>query len=478
MTWETVIGLETHVELSTQTKIFCSCTTEFGGAPNTHCCPVCMGMPGTLPVVNEKVLEYAVKVGLALDGEITRSCRFDRKNYFYPDLPKAYQISQLYLPIVRNGKLTIRTESGGEKTIRIHELHMEEDAGKLVHDPWIDQTRCDYNRCGVPLIEIVTEPDFRSGEEVIAYLEKLRSTLQYLGVSDCKMQEGSLRCDVNLSVRPAGSTELGTRTEMKNLNSFKAIARSIEYEARRQIELIEEGKRVVQETRRWDENKDATFAMRSKENAQDYRYFPEPDIPPLEIGEDYLERLRKEQPEMAEARMARYQADWGLPVYDTQMLTGQKALAEFFEATVALGAPPKQAANWIMGEVLRRLSADGLEAKDMVFTPKTLARLIELVQTGSLNRNTAVKVFDAVFSDDADVDAYVKAHGLEQVSDAGLVGSVVDKVLAANPKSIQDFKAGKEKAFGFLVGQVMRELKGQASPQVVNQTLREKLEQL
>ena len=478
MTWETVIGLETHVELSTKTKIFCSCTTEFGGAPNTHCCPVCMGMPGTLPVVNEKVLEYAVKVGLALDGEITRSCRFDRKNYFYPDLPKAYQISQLYLPIVRNGRLTIRTESGGEKTIRIHELHMEEDAGKLVHDPWIDQTRCDYNRCGVPLIEIVTEPDFRSGEEVIAYLEKLRSTLQYLGVSDCKMQEGSLRCDVNLSVRPAGSAELGTRTEMKNLNSFKAIARSIEYEAKRQIELIEEGRRVVQETRRWDENKDATFAMRSKENAQDYRYFPEPDIPPLEISEDYLERLRKEQPELAEARMARYQADWGLPVYDTQMLTSQKALAEFFEATVALGAPPKQAANWIMGEVLRRLSADGLEARDMALTPRTLARLIELVQEGKLNRNTAVRVFDAVFADDGDVDAYVKEHGLEQVSDAGLVGSVVDKVLAANPKSIQDFKAGKEKAFGFLVGQVMRELKGQASPQVVNQALREKLERM
>ena len=476
MTWETVIGLETHVELSTKTKIFCSCTTEFGGAPNTHCCPVCMGMPGTLPVVNEKVLEYAVKVGLALDGEITRSCRFDRKNYFYPDLPKAYQISQLYLPIVRNGKLTIHTEAGGEKTIRIHELHMEEDAGKLVHDPWIDQTRCDYNRCGVPLIEIVTEPDFRSGAEVIAYLEKLRSTLQYLGVSDCKMQEGSLRCDVNLSVRPAGSTELGTRTEMKNLNSFKAIARSIEYEARRQIELLEEGKRVIQETRRWDENKDATFAMRSKENAQDYRYFPEPDIPPLEIGEDYLERLRKEQPEMAEAKMARYQADWGLPAYDTQMLTGQKALADFFESAVALGAPPKQAANWIMGEVMRRLSADGLEAKDMAFTPKTLARLIELVQNGALNRNTAVKVFDAVFDGDGDVDAYVKAHGLEQVSDAGLVGSVVDKVLSANPKSIQDFKSGKEKAFGFLVGQVMRQLKGQASPVVVNQVLREKLQ--
>ena len=478
MTWETVIGLETHVELATRTKIFCSCTTAFGGAPNTHCCPVCMGMPGTLPAVNKKVVEFACQAGLALNCQITRYNRFDRKNYFYPDLPKAYQISQLYLPIGRSGAVDIRTGSGLEKTVRIHELHMEEDAGKLVHDPWTDQTCCDYNRCGVPLIEIVTEPDFRTAEEVIAYLEQLRSTLQYLGVSDCKMQEGSLRCDVNLSVRPAGSTELGTRTEMKNLNSFKAIARSIEYEARRQIELIEEGKRVIQETRRWDENKDATFAMRSKENAQDYRYFPEPDIPPLEIGEDYLERLRKEQPEMAEARMARYQADWGLPVYDTQMLTSQKDLAEFFEATVALGAPPKQAANWIMGEVLRRLSADGLEAKDMVFTPKTLARLIELVQTGSLNRNTAVKVFDAVFSDDADVDAYVKEHGLEQVSDAGLVGSAVDQVLAANPKSIQDFKAGKEKAFGFLVGQVMRELKGQASPQVVNQTLREKLEQM
>ena len=478
MTWETVIGLETHVELATKTKIFCSCTTAFGGAPNTHCCPVCTGMPGALPVVNEKVLEFAVKAGLALNGTITRDCRFDRKNYFYPDLPKAYQVSQLYLPIVRNGKVPIQTASGVEKTIRIHELHMEEDAGKLVHDPWIDQTRADYNRCGVPLIEIVTEPDFRSAEEVIAYLEKLRSILQYLGVSDCKMQEGSLRCDVNLSVRPAGSEELGPRPEMKTLNSFKAIARAIEYEARRQVELIQEGKRVVQETRRWDENKDATFAMRSKENAQDYRYFPEPDIPPMELSQEYLEHVRAEIPEMAEAKMARYQRDWGLPVYDTRMITGQKALADFFEETVALGAAPKQAANWIMGEVLRQLSAQGLEAKDMTLTPGTLARLIELVQTGKLNRNTAVKVFDAVFVADGDVDAYVKEHGLEQVSDAWLVGRAVEQVLAANPKSIEDYRAGKEKAFGFLVGQVMRELKGRASPQVVNQTIREKLEQM
>ena len=458
MTWETIIGLETHVELATQTKIFCSCTTAFGGAPNTHCCPVCTGMPGTLPVLNEKVLEFAVKAGLALNCQISRKSRFDRKNYFYPDLPKAYQISQLYLPICHDGAVDI----GGGKTIRIHELHMEEDAGKLVHDPWTDQTCCDYNRCGVPLIEIVTEPDFRSAEEVISYLEKLRSTLQYLGVSDCKMQEGSLRCDVNLSVRPAGSEELGTRTEMKNLSSFKAIARAIAYEARRQIERIEEGKRVVQETRRWDENKDATYAMRSKENAQDYRYFPEPDLPPLELSEEYIDALRAAQPELAQAKRERYQREWGLPVYDTEMITSQKALADFFEETVALGAPAKQAANWIMGEVLGQLSAHGLEAR---------------VGEGKLNRNTAVKVFEAVFDTDGDVDAYVKDHGLEQVSDAGLVEAAVDQVLAANPKSVADFKAGKEKAFGFLVGQVMRLLKGQAAPAVVNQLLRDKLSQ-
>ena len=471
MTWETVIGLETHVELATKTKIFCSCTTQFGGAPNTHCCPVCTGMPGALPVLNEKVLEFAVKAGLALNCEIRPKSRFDRKNYFYPDLPKAYQISQLYLPICYDGAVDI----GGGKTIRIHEMHMEEDAGKLVHDPWLDQTRSDYNRCGVPLIEIVTEPDFRSAEEVVAYLERLKETLQYLGVSDCKMQEGSLRCDVNLSVRPAGSTELGTRTEMKNLNSFKAIARAISYEARRQIERIEEGKRVVQETRRWDENKDATYAMRSKENAQDYRYFPEPDIPPLELSEAYIEGLRASQPELAQAKRARYQADWGLPVYDTEMITSQKALADFFEEVVALGAHPKQASNWIMGQVLGQLSAHGLEAKDMRLTPPTLARLIALVQEGKLNRNTAVKVFEVVFADDGDVDAYIEEHGLAQVSDTALVTTVVEQVLSDNQKSVEDFNAGKEKAFGFLVGQVMRQLKGQASPAVVNQLLREKL---
>lgn len=471
MTWETVIGLETHVELATKTKIFCGCTTAFGGAPNTHCCPVCTGMPGTLPVLNRKVLEFAVKAGLALNCEITRYTKFDRKNYFYPDLPKAYQISQLYLPICRNGAVDI----GGGKTIRIHELHMEEDAGKLVHDPWIDQTRADYNRCGVPLIEIVTEPDFRTAEEVIAYLEKLKETLQYLGVSDCKMQEGSLRCDVNLSIRPMGSDTMGTRTEMKNLNSFKAVSRAIAYEARRQAERIEEGKRVIQETRRWDENKDASFAMRSKENAQDYRYFPEPDIPPIELSEEWLQDLKDSLPELAEDKRARYQSQYGLPSYDCQMITSDKALADFFEALVDLGTAPKQASNWIMGEVLAALSAKSMEAKDMPLSPKTLAKLIAMVQAGRLNRNTAVKVFEAIFDEDADPETYAAAHGLEQVRDTALVESVVDAVLAANPKSVEDYRSGKQKAFGFLVGQVMRELKGQGDPKAVNEILRSRL---
>lgn len=475
MDWEVVIGLETHVELATKTKIFCSCTTEFGGAPNTHCCPVCTGMPGTLPVMNKKVLEYATKASLALNCEVTRYCKFDRKNYFYPDLPKAYQISQLYLPIGRNGKVPI-TVGSEEKVIRIHELHMEEDAGKLVHDNWIDQTRADYNRCGVPLIEIVTEPDFRSADEVIAYLEKLRSTLEYLGVSDCKMQEGSLRCDVNLSVRPMGAVDFGTRTEMKNLNSFKAIARAIRYEARRQQELIEmDHRQVVQETRRWDDNKDASFSMRSKENAQDYRYFPEPDIPPMELSEEYLSQLKAGLPEMAEVKKARYIKDFGLPEYDAGLLTGTKALADFFEETVTLGAPPKEVSNWMMAELLRTLKEKSMEPKDMLFAPETLAAIIKLVAEGKLNRNTASKVFSAVFDDNADPVAYVKEHGLEQISDTGLVESTVASILAANASQVEEYRGGKQKVFGFLVGQCMRALKGKADPKVVNEVLRKQL---
>ena len=473
MIWETVIGLETHVELATKSKIFCSCSTQFGAEPNTHCCPVCMGMPGTLPVLNETVLEYAVKAGLALNCSITKHTQFDRKNYFYPDLPKAYQVSQLYSPLCRNGWVHI-----GDKTIRIHEIHMEEDAGKLIHDSERGLSHADYNRCGVPLIEIVTEPDFRNAEEVLSYLEHLKLTLQYLGVSDCKMQEGSLRCDVNLSVRPAGHGTLGTRTEMKNLGSFKAIAKAIEYESNRQITLIESGGTVIQETRRWDEEQNISISMRTKEDARDYRYFPEPDIPPITLSDEYLERLRHEQPELAHQKRERYINNWNLPEYDAQMLTGDKALAAFIEDCVALGADPKQVSNWILGECLRRLSSDGLEPKDIPISPATLVRLIALVKEGKLNRNTAVRVFDALFADDGDVDAYVAEHGLEQVSDAELVRTVVENVLSANPQSVNDYKSGKEKAFGFLVGQTMRELKGQASPQVVNETLRTLLEQI
>ena len=472
--YEMVVGLETHVELKTATKIFCSCPTAFGAEPNTQCCPVCTGMPGSLPVLNRQVVNYAVIAGLATNCQIASYSKEDRKNYFYPDLPKAYQISQYDLPLCEHGYLDIET-GGGQKRIGITRIHIEEDAGKLIHDPWTEQTKIDYNRCGVPLIEIVTEPDFRTAEEVVAYLEWLRETLQYLGVSDCKMQEGSLRCDVNLSVRPAGSDTLGTRTELKNLSSFKAIRRAIYYEARRQIERLEAGGRVVQETRRWDENKDASYPMRSKEDAQDYRYFPEPDLPPLELSEAYIQALRASQPELATAKRARYQAAWGLGPYDAEMLTSQKALARFFEETVALGAEPKQAANWLMGPVLAQLSAHGLEARDMALTPPTLARLIQLVKEGQLNRNTAVKVCEAVFETDGDVDAYVAAHGLAQVSDAGLVAQVVEQVLSANEKSVADYRSGKEKAFGFLVGQVMRQLRGQAAPAVVRQVLLEQL---
>ncbi len=472
MIWETVIGLETHVELSTKSKIFCACSTQFGAEPNTCCCPVCMGMPGALPVLNKQVVEYAVKAGLALNCSIAKHTHFDRKNYFYPDLPKAYQVSQLYSPLCRNGRVDI-----GGKTFRIHEIHMEEDAGKLTHDSESGLSHTDYNRCGIPLIEIVTEPDFRNADEVISYLEHLKLTLQYLGVSDCKMQEGSLRCDVNLSVRPVGSDALGIRTEMKNLGSFKAIAKAIEYESNRQIAQIESGGTVVQETRRWDEEQNISLSMRTKEEAADYRYFPEPDLPPILLTEEYVERLRSEQPELAHQKRLRYVQDWNLPEYDVRMLTHDKALAAFFEHCVALGSDPKQTSNWILGECLRRLSSDNLEAKDIPISPATLVRLITLVKQGKLNRNTAVSVFDAVFSNDGDVDSYVTEHALEQVSDTGLVKSVAEQVLAANPKSVADYRSGKEKAFGFLVGQTMRQLKGQAAPQLVNDILRELLQQ-
>lgn len=476
-TYETVIGLEVHVELATKSKIFCSCTTQFGGDPNTHCCPVCTGMPGTLPVLNRQVVEYAMAAGLALNCTITRKCKFDRKNYFYPDLPKAYQISQLYLPICRDGSIEIES-SNGNKIIHIHEIHMEEDAGKLIHDPWDDCTLVDYNRCGVPLIEIVSEPDMRSAEEAIAYLEKLRLILQYLGVSDCKMQEGSFRADINLSVRELGAPEFGTRTEMKNMNSFKAIARAIEGERKRQIELLEYGKPVIQETRRWDDNKDSSFAMRSKEDAMDYRYFPEPDLPPIEISEDWIQEIRGRQPELRDEKMLRYEREFEIPSYDAAIITGSKVLADLFEETVTLCRKPKEVANWLIVEAMRLRKEQEIDVEEIAFEPTHLAKLIEMVDGNKINRTVAKEVFEIIFKENVDPEQYVAKQGLSMVSDEGLLRSTISKVLETNPQSIADYQAGKTKAMGYLVGQTMKELKGKADPTAVNQIVKEVLDSL
>ena len=472
--YETVIGLEVHVELATKTKIFCSCSTAFGGAPNTHTCPVCTGMPGSLPVLNKKVVEYAAAVGLATNCTITQNCKFDRKNYFYPDNPQNYQISQLYLPICRNGSVEIETEEG-KKTIGIHEIHMEEDAGKLVHDEWEGVSLVDYNRSGVPLIEIVSEPDMRSADEVIAYLEKLRMLIQYLGASDCKLQEGSMRADVNLSVREVGATEFGTRTEMKNLNSFKAIARAIEGERARQIDLIESGEKVVQETRRWDDTKEYSYAMRSKEDAQDYRYFPEPDLVPIVISDEWLDEIRAAQPEFRDEKKARYQKEYDLPEYDADIITGHKKLADLFEATTALCRKPKKVSNWLMGETMRLMKEQNVEPEDLKFSPGNLAKLIELADAGTINGNVAKEVFEKIFAEDIDPDQYVEEHGLKTVNDEGALRSTIEQVIRENPQSVDDYHNGKEKAIGFLVGQTMKAMKGKANPAMVNQILKELL---
>ena len=470
--YETVIGLEVHVELATKTKIFCGCSTEFGAKPNTHTCPVCTGMPGSLPVLNKKVVEYAMSVGLAANCGINQFCKFDRKNYFYPDNPQNYQISQLYLPICHDGYIPIDTPAG-EKKIRIHEIHMEEDAGKLIHDEWEDCSLVDYNRSGVPLIEIVSEPDMRSADEVIAYLEKLRLIIQYLGASDCKLQEGSMRADVNLSVREVGAPEFGTRTEMKNLNSFKAIARAIEGERVRQIELIEDGKKVIQETRRWDDNKESSHAMRSKEDAQDYRYFPDPDLVPVWISDEWIERVKAAQPELRTEKLARYESEYGLPQYDAEILTGSKHLADVFEQTVAICGKPKEVSNWLMTEAMRLLKEQEQEPEDMKFSPKNLAKLISLVEKNVINRTVAKDVFEAVFKEDVDPEGYVEEHGLKVVNDTDALTKTIEELLEKNPQSVADFKAGKEKAMGFIVGQTMRAMKGKADPAVVNQLVRE-----
>lgn len=472
--YETVIGLEVHVELATKTKIFCSCSTEFGGAPNTHTCPVCTGMPGSLPVLNKQVVEYAAAVGLATNCTITQNCKFDRKNYFYPDNPQNYQISQLYLPIARNGYVEIEVGER-QKKIRIHEMHMEEDAGKLVHDEWDDTSLVDYNRSGVPLVEIVSEPDMRSADEVMAYLEKLRLIIQYLGASDCKLQEGSMRADVNLSVREVGASEFGTRTEMKNLNSFKAIARAIGGERQRQIDLIEAGRAVVQETRRWDDNKESSHAMRSKENAQDYRYFPEPDLVPIVISDEWIAEIKARQPEFRTEKLERYNREFDIPRYDAEIITNSKKMADIFEATTAICGKPKKVANWLMVETLRLLKERGQEPEDICFAPEHLAKLIELTEAGTINSSVAKEVFEKIFDENIDPEKYVEEKGLKIVQDDGALEEVLKKVIADNPQAVADYKGGKEKALGALVGQTMKAMKGKANPGAVNKKLREML---
>ena len=471
--YETVIGLEVHVELATKTKIFCSCSTEFGGAPNTHTCPVCTGMPGSLPVLNKQVVEYAMAVGLATNCSITQNCKFDRKNYFYPDNPQNYQISQLYKPICTNGYVEIKGDDGEKKQVRIHEIHMEEDAGKLVHDDWNDCSLVDLNRSGVPLIEIVSEPDMRSSDEVIAYLEKLRLIIQYLGASDCKLNEGSMRADVNLSVREYGAKEFGTRTEMKNLNSFKAIARAIENERERQIDLIEAGEAVIQETRRWDDTKEYSYAMRSKEDAQDYRYFPDPDLVPIIISDEWMAEVKSKEPEFRDEKMARYISEFNLPEYDADIITLYKPLADLFEAAVQKGSAPKEASNWLMGETMRIVKDKGIEPDQVKLTGENFAKFLKLIENDVINKTVAKEIFEAIFDGGVNPEAYVEEHGLKMDNDTDGLKKIIEEVVANNPKAVADYQGGNKKAIGALVGQTMKATQGKANPQMINKILNE-----
>ena len=474
MEYEVVIGLEVHAELSTKTKIYCGCSTEFGSAPNTHCCPVCTGMPGALPVLNEKVVEYAVRAGLATNCEIARESKQDRKNYFYPDLPKAYQISQFDLPLCEHGHVDVVVD-GKKKDIGITRIHIEEDAGKLVHDNYTGGTLVDLNRAGVPLIEIVSEPDMRSAEEAVAYVERLKGILEYIGVSDCKMQEGSLRADVNLSLRPVGSEKFGTRTETKNLNSFRAIARSIEFEIQRQKEVLESGGVVHQETRRWDDEAGEGYAMRTKEEAHDYRYFPEPDLVPIRLTEEYIKNIQDTLPELPESRKARYIEELGLPEYDAGIITSSKHLSDFFEAATKECGNAKAVSNWIMTDIIRVVREKGIEYNELPFTPKQFAKLITLIDKGVISGSIAKKVFEEMVETGKDAEKIVEEKGLVQISDEGAIKEVVDKIIAANPQSVEDYKNGKDRALGFLVGQCMKEMKGKGNPQILNKLILEYL---
>ncbi len=481
MEYEVVIGCEVHVELKTKTKIFCSCPTDFGSAPNTHVCPVCLGLPGTLPVLNKKVLEYAIKAGLAMNCEIARFSKFDRKNYFYPDLTKAYQISQFDLPICKNGYIDIET-SQGTKRIGITRIHMEEDAGKLVHQGATITTSAgslaDYNRAGVPLIEIVSEPDMRSAEDVMAFLTNLKAIIEYTGVSDARMEQGSLRCDVNLSLRPVGQEAFGTRAEIKNLNSFRAVERVVKYEMERQTEILEAGGKVVQETRTWDDGKGITLSLRSKEDSDEYRYFPDPDLTPIIVTDAYIEEVRASLPEMPQVKRQRMMEEDGLPAYDAGVITASKALADFYDGVRAHYDDAKKISNWIMVELLAKVNAEGIELVDVKIRPEQMAALLKLIDAGEISGKIAKKVFGEMFVTGKDAEVIIKEQGLVQISDEGALKEMVAAVVEANPKSVEDYKAGKKKAMGFLVGQIMKASKGQANPAVINQLLTEKLDSM
>ena len=472
--YEVVIGLEVHSELSTKTKIFCSCPTEFGGEPNSHCCPICMAMPGALPVLNKKVVEYAIKAGLATNCKIAHTSKNDRKNYFYPDLPKSYQISQYDIPLCTDGYVEIETENG-TKRIGLTRIHIEEDAGKLNHDEYSRGSLVDLNRAGVPLIEIVSEPDLRSAEEADIYLKKLKSILEYIEVSDCKMQEGSLRADVNVSVRKKGTKEFGTRTEMKNMNSFRSITRAIEYEAERQIEVLEQGGKIEQETLRWDEVSGKTFSMRDKEDAQDYRYFPEPDLVAINLSDEYIENIKKSLPELPESRKKRYIEEYDLTEKAANFVTSSKYYSNLFEEAIEICKNPKIAGNLIMSDIARILNEREEEPEALKFTGKELGELITLIDKGTISSAIAKKVLEELFNEVKMPSKIIEEKGWVQISDENAIKEVVEKVLSANPQSISDYKAGKDKALGFLVGQAMKETKGKANPQLLNKLFLEEL---
>ncbi|HZA51719.1 MAG TPA: Asp-tRNA(Asn)/Glu-tRNA(Gln) amidotransferase subunit GatB [Myxococcaceae bacterium] len=473
--FQPVIGLEVHAQLLTHSKIFCACSTQFGAVPNANTCPVCLGLPGVLPVLNKRVVEFAVRTGLALDCAIRKTSVWSRKNYFYPDLPKGYQISQYDLPICEHGKLTVDSPDG-ERVVRIRRIHMEEDAGKNIHDASGGDSLVDLNRAGVPLLEIVSEPDIRSSEEAAEYLKSLRDVLVYLGVNDGNLEEGSFRCDANVSVMRKGSTEYGTRAELKNINSFRFVRQAIDYEIARQVEVIESGRKVVQETRLWDPGRGETRSMRSKEEAHDYRYFPEPDLPLLQIPEALISEVRGSLPELPRAKYGRFRSQYGLPEYDARLLVSEQALADFFEACAQRYRDYKKLSNWFLGELLRLFNEEGASVSSLRFTPEQFASVLELVDRGAISNNAGKDVFAEMFRTGKDPQAIIAEKGLAQVSDAGAIEAVVDDVLAKNADEVARYRSGKKNVFGFFVGQVMKAMKGKGNPAIVNELLKKKLD--